>query len=48
MIRLRHTDEWVGFLVIVAVFLFGLSLAPASSLDKTAPHEAIPEGVPAE
>jgi hypothetical protein len=34
--------------VIVAVFLFGLSLAPASSLDKTAPHEAIPEGVPAE
>ena len=34
--------------VIVAVFLYGLSLAPASSLDKTAPHEAIPEGVPAE
>src|ERR1700726_517764 len=34
--------------VIVAIFLFGLSRAPASSLDKTAPHEAIPEGVPAE
>jgi adenine/guanine/hypoxanthine permease len=34
--------------VIVAIFLFGLSRAPASLLDKTAPHEAIPEGVPAE
>jgi AGZA family xanthine/uracil permease-like MFS transporter len=34
--------------VIVAVFLFGLSRAPAAMLDKTAPHEAIPEGVPAE
>jgi hypothetical protein len=34
--------------LIVAVFLFGLSLAPASLLDKTAPHEAIPDGVPAE
>ena len=34
--------------LIVAIFLFGLSRAPASSLDKTAPHEAIPEGVPAE
>jgi AGZA family xanthine/uracil permease-like MFS transporter len=34
--------------LIVAVFLFGLSRAPASSLDRTAPHEAIPEGVPAE
>jgi len=32
----------------VAAFLFVLSLAPASSLDKTAPHEAIPQGVPAE
>ncbi|HKH81092.1 MAG TPA: regulator, partial [Methylovirgula sp.] len=29
--------------VIVAVFLFGLSRAPASSLDRTAPHEAIPD-----
>src|SRR5271155_2834171 len=34
--------------LIVAVFLFALSRAPASSLDRTAPHEAIPEGVPAE
>jgi hypothetical protein len=34
--------------VIVAVFLFGLSRAPAAMLDKAAPHEAIPEGVPAE
>ena len=34
--------------VIVAIFLFGLSRAPASALDKTAPHEAIPDGVPAE
>jgi adenine/guanine/hypoxanthine permease len=34
--------------LIVAVFMFGLSLAPASLLDKTAPHEAIPDGVPAE
>jgi adenine/guanine/hypoxanthine permease len=34
--------------LIVAVFLFALSLAPASLLDKTAPHEAIPDGVPAE
>jgi AGZA family xanthine/uracil permease-like MFS transporter len=34
--------------LIVAVFLFGLSRAPASLLDRTAPHEAIPEGVPAE
>jgi adenine/guanine/hypoxanthine permease len=29
--------------LIVAVFLFGLSRAPASALDRTAPHEAIPE-----
>jgi AGZA family xanthine/uracil permease-like MFS transporter len=34
--------------LIVAGMLFGLSLAPVSSLEKTAPHEAIPEGVPAE
>jgi AGZA family xanthine/uracil permease-like MFS transporter len=34
--------------LIVAVFLFGLSRAPVSALDKSAPHEAIPEGVPAE
>ena len=34
--------------LIVAAMLFGLSLAPASSLDRTAPHEAIPDGVPAE
>jgi AGZA family xanthine/uracil permease-like MFS transporter len=34
--------------LIVAIFLFGLSRAPASALDQTAPHEAIPEGVPAE
>jgi adenine/guanine/hypoxanthine permease len=34
--------------VIIAVFLFGLSRVPASELDKTAPHEAIPEAVPAE
>jgi hypothetical protein len=30
------------------MFLFGLSRAPASLLDRTAPHEAIPEAVPAE
>jgi adenine/guanine/hypoxanthine permease len=44
--------EAVGFAVtpvvaiaylIVAVFLFGLSRAPASALDRTAPHEALPE-----
>ena len=29
--------------LIVAVFLFGLSRAPASALDRTAPHEALPE-----
>jgi AGZA family xanthine/uracil permease-like MFS transporter len=49
--------ESVGFAVtpvvavaylIVAVFLFGLSRAPASLLDRTAPHEAIPTAVPAE
>jgi AGZA family xanthine/uracil permease-like MFS transporter len=34
--------------LIVAMFLFGLSRAPASLLDRTAPHEAIPEAVPAE
>jgi adenine/guanine/hypoxanthine permease len=36
--------------LIVAVFLFALSRAPASALDRAAPHEAIPEGlaVPAE
>src|SRR6202522_605435 len=34
--------------LIVAVFLFGLSRAPASALDRTAPHEAIPEATPAE
>jgi adenine/guanine/hypoxanthine permease len=34
--------------LIVAVFLFGLSRTPASALDRAAPHEAIPEAVPAE
>jgi hypothetical protein len=34
--------------LIVAVFLFGLSRVPASSLDKTAPHEGIPDAVAAE
>jgi AGZA family xanthine/uracil permease-like MFS transporter len=34
--------------VIVAVFLYGLSRAPAAALDAAAPHEAIPAGVPAE
>jgi len=34
--------------LIVAVFLFGLSRSPASALDRTAPHEGIPEAVPAE
>src|SRR5271167_1957051 len=34
--------------LIVAVFLFGLSRSPASALDRTAPHEAIPEATPAE
>jgi AGZA family xanthine/uracil permease-like MFS transporter len=34
--------------VIVAIFLFGLSRTPASALDRTAPHEAIPDAVPAE
>jgi adenine/guanine/hypoxanthine permease len=34
--------------LIVAVFLFGLSRAPASSLDRTAPHEGVPDAVPAE
>jgi len=34
--------------VIIAVFLFGLSRVPVSELDKTAPHEGIPEAVPAE
>jgi adenine/guanine/hypoxanthine permease len=29
--------------VIIAVFLFGISRVPASMLDKSAPHEAIPE-----
>jgi hypothetical protein len=29
--------------LIVAVFLFGLSRAPVSLLDRTAPHEALPE-----
>src|SRR5580698_4236310 len=29
--------------VIVAVFLYSLSRAPATMLDRTAPHEAIPE-----
>jgi hypothetical protein len=29
--------------LIVAVFLFGLSHAPASALDRSAPHEAIPD-----
>ena len=29
--------------LIVAVFLFGLSRAPASALDRSAPHEAIPD-----
>ena len=31
--------------LIMAVFLYGLSRAPASALDRTAPHEAIPEPV---
>jgi hypothetical protein len=34
--------------LIIAVFLFGLSRVPVSELDKTAPHEGIPEAVPAE
>ena len=34
--------------LIVAMFLFGLSRAPANLLDRTAPHEAIPDAVPAE
>jgi len=34
--------------VIVAIFLFGLSRTPASALDRTAPHEALPEATPAE
>jgi adenine/guanine/hypoxanthine permease len=34
--------------LIVAVFLFSLSRTPASALDRAAPHEAIPEAVPAE
>ena len=29
--------------LIVAVFLFGLSRSPISALDRSAPHEAIPE-----
>jgi adenine/guanine/hypoxanthine permease len=29
--------------LIVAVFLFGLSRSPASALDRSAPHEAVPE-----
>lgn len=29
--------------LIVAVFMFGLSRVPVSELDRTAPHEAIPE-----
>ena len=29
--------------LIVAVFLFGLSLSPASAFDRSAPHEAIAE-----
>jgi AGZA family xanthine/uracil permease-like MFS transporter len=33
---------------IVAAFLYGLSRMPASSLDRTVPHEAIPDAVPAE
>jgi adenine/guanine/hypoxanthine permease len=33
--------------LIVAVFLFGLSRVPAGALDRTAPHEAIPEGLAA-
>jgi AGZA family xanthine/uracil permease-like MFS transporter len=33
---------------IVAVFLFGLSRMPASSLDRTAPHEGVADAVPAE
>src|SRR5277367_77577 len=32
MIRLRHTDEWVGLLVIVAVFLFLGSVLEAGVL----------------
>ena len=34
--------------LIVAVFLFGLSRVPVGALDRTAPHEAIPEAMPAE
>jgi AGZA family xanthine/uracil permease-like MFS transporter len=34
--------------LIVAIFLFGLSRAPASSLDRTAPHEGVADAVPAE
>ncbi len=34
--------------VIVAAFLFGLSRVPVSELDKSAPHEAVPDAVPAE
>jgi hypothetical protein len=30
--------------VIVAAFFWVLSRAPASALDRSAPHEAIPEG----
>jgi AGZA family xanthine/uracil permease-like MFS transporter len=30
--------------VIVAVFLFGLSRSPVSALDRSAPHEAMPDG----
>jgi adenine/guanine/hypoxanthine permease len=33
--------------LIVAAFLLALSRAPASLLDRTAPHEATPEAVPA-
>jgi adenine/guanine/hypoxanthine permease len=34
--------------VIIAVFLFGLSRMPASSLDRAAPHEGVADAVPAE
>ncbi len=34
--------------VIVAGFLFGLSRVPVSALDRSAPHEAMPEATPAE
>jgi adenine/guanine/hypoxanthine permease len=34
--------------VIIAVFLFGLSRMPASSLDRAAPHEVVADAVPAE